>query len=224
MASHGYSHKLCGECSSEELRNDLVYSKKLIEDIIGDRIYGYRAPSFSINNDTLGIVGKSGYLYDSSFNSFGMNGRYGHLDLSQIKKKGIAFQISNIQNSISQTNGRQESKNLYELPISNISIGKRVLPWGGGGYFRLFPTSIFRSGVRSILKKEKAYLFYMHPWEIDSEQPKVEEAAFFYKFRHYVNLKKTQSKLLKLIESFKDCAFVTCKQYLDSKFRQDQQD
>lgn len=234
VASHGYNHELCNNSTFKDLSADLTHSKALLEDIIGDRIHGYRAPSFSINNDILTLIKESGYLYDSSYNSFGMHERYGQVDLTQYEKEGIASKISKIQNPQSKiqhsaSNDQNSSslinkfkienskfKILYELPISNISMGKRVLPWGGGGYFRLTPFPIFRLGIQSILRKENAYLFYCHPWEFDDKQPRVNEAAFFYKFRHYVNLDKTRSKLLKLIESFKDCSFISCKQYLDS--------
>jgi hypothetical protein len=162
-------------------------------------IHSRGPPSFSINNDILKVIEDCGYLYDSSFNSFGIHRRYGHVDLSENEKRGIAARISNT---------------FYEIPISNIELGKQVLPWGGGGYFRLIPLPLFKLGVQSSLKKRGAYLFYMHPWEIDPEQPKFSEASFIYKFRHYLNLNKTQSKLSSLIERFKTTSFVPCRQYL----------
>lgn len=201
MASHGYNHIRPDECSFGDFKRDLIKSKELLEDIIGDRVYGYRAPSFAINSDMLKIIEDCGYLYDSSYNSFDMHGRYGHLGLSTYKKNGISVNISG---------------NFYELPISNIQLGNRIAPWGGGGYFRITPSPIFHLGVKSILKKEGAYLLYMHPWEIDPDQPRVKEAPAFYKFRHYVNLKKTSSKLIKFFRSFIQCSFRTCHQYLNS--------
>jgi polysaccharide deacetylase family protein (PEP-CTERM system associated) len=224
VASHGYQHNLCIECSFDDLKTDLIHSKNLLEDIIGDQVYGYRAPGFSISQDILKIIQDCGYLYDSSFNSFAMNGRYGHLDLSQNGTRGIALQISKIppgrrplraggQNPKSKIQN-PKSKIFYELPISNIKLGNSILPWGGGGYFRLIPFPIFRLGVQSILKKENAYLLYLHPWEIDPEQPKVKEVSKFFKFRHYINLNKTASKLSSFIEAFNQCHFATCHQYL----------
>ncbi|MCK4986501.1 MAG: DUF3473 domain-containing protein, partial [Desulfobacterales bacterium] len=88
------------------------------------------------------------------------------------------------------------------------------LPWGGGGYFRLIPYLPFKYGVKSILKNENAYLFFMHPWEIDPKQPRVKDAITAYKFRHYTNLNKTETRLRNFIESFDYCRFVTCKKYL----------
>ena len=199
VASHGYNHCLCNQQSYKDLKKDLKDSKKLIEDIIGDKVYGYRAPSFAINNDILKVIEDCGYLYDSSYNSFSMPERYGRLDLSKNENKGVAVQISN---------------NFYELPISNLKTGKIVFPLGGGGYFRLIPFSLFRRGVKAILKKSNAYVFYMHPWEIDDLQPRVKNASRFYKFRHYINLNKTASKLSSFIQHFKESQFVTCHNYL----------
>ena len=200
IASHGYYHNLCNHQSPDALKKDLADSKKLLEDITGVAVYGYRAPSFSVNADILKIIEACGYLYDSSFNSFTMHSRYGDVDLSNHRKNGIAFKILD---------------SFHELPISNLKLGKQVLPWGGGGYFRLIPSSLFNLGVKSILKKEKDYLFYFHPWEIDPGQPRLRKASEFFKFRHYVNLDKTISKLSSFIKSFKKYNFVTCHEYLE---------
>ena len=128
VASHGFYHNLCTEESNHRLKQDLTDSKKLLEDIISAPVAGFRAPSFSISNDTLKIIEECDYLYDSSFNSFAMHGRYGKLLLNSYKKKGISYQVSN---------------NFFELPISNLDLGKKdfVLPWGGGAYFRIIPLS-----------------------------------------------------------------------------------
>jgi polysaccharide deacetylase family protein (PEP-CTERM system associated) len=226
VASHGYSHNLCTDCSPKDLRTDLVDSKKILEDIIGDRVYGYRAPSFSINHDILKVIEDCGYLYDSSLNSFGSHGRYGHLDLSQNGRRGIALQISKNQNSkLKIPPGRRplrdagqnlKSKIFYELPISNIRLGSQILPWGGGAYFRLIPFPLFKIGVEFILKQENAYLFYFHPWEIDPNQPRVNDLSVFYKIRHYVNLSTAYSKLSRFIRSFQQHHFITCDQYINN--------
>ncbi len=93
VASHGYYHNLCNQQSPDALKKDLEDSKKLLEDILGAPVFGYRAPSFSITHDILKIIEDCGYLYDSSFNSFGMHGRYGQVDLAQNEKKGMAVPI-----------------------------------------------------------------------------------------------------------------------------------
>lgn len=206
VASHGYIHDLCYDCSYDILRNDLSESKSLLEDITGTLVCGYRAPSFSINNDIIKIVEDCGYMYDSSYNSFGMHGRYGKLDLNNKKNKGIAIEMDN---------------NFYELPVSNLQfsipkfkIQNYIMPWGGGGYFRLIPFFLFRIGVASILRKTNAYMLYLHPWEIDADQPKIREASALFKFRHYVNLKKCEIRLAKIINAFRNINFITCRQYI----------
>lgn len=200
MASHGYNHALWKERSHKVLKNDLVRSRNILEDITGDRVAGYRAPSFSIDPDLLKITEDCGYSYDSSFNSFSLHARYGRIDLSKNLKKGIAVKISD---------------SFYEIPVSNLNFSKFVLPWGGGGYFRLIPLSVFYRGVKSILKREGAYLFYIHPWELDPGQPRVDEIPSFYRFRHYVNLGQTRHKVSSLFSRLTGCRFVTCRNYLD---------
>jgi polysaccharide deacetylase family protein (PEP-CTERM system associated) len=199
VASHGYSHRLCGEQSTQDLKSDLTKSKKLLEDITGTPIHGYRAPSFSIDNDRLKLIEEVGYSYDSSFNSFRMNKRYGQVELKGSGRNGILFQVSD---------------RFYEIPISNLRIGKQILPWGGGGYFRLIPAQLFKHGVQSILKNQGAYLFYLHPWEIDPGQPRMSQVPKSSKFRHYLNLSKTVNKLLFLIDNFKNSHFETCCQHI----------
>lgn len=219
VASHGYLHNLSTIQSYNDLKKDLRNSKKILEDIIGSPVNGYRASNFSINEDILKIIQECGYHYDSSYNSFAMHCRYGHLDLSPNGTRGIAVQISS--NKQQATSNQQQSAIVnrqssifFELPISNLTLGKFVLPWGGGGYFRLTPFPLFRAGVQSILKREKAYLLYFHPWEIDPDQPRVNEASPSYKFRHYYNLRKAQSKLSLFLNSFSQYRFITCSQYL----------
>lgn len=198
IASHGNNHHLCTNQSTSDLLNDLKKSKHLLENIVGKQIYGYRAPSFAINNDILEIIKQAGYLYDSSYNSFSMHGRYGSINLPGNKLEAVY----------------KMSDNFFEIPISNLRIQKKVIPLGGGGYFRLFPLLFFRCGMNSLLKNENAFVFYSHPWEFDPKQPRVEEASGLFKFRHYVNLEKTAIKLEKLINALSKYEFKTCKAYL----------
>jgi polysaccharide deacetylase family protein (PEP-CTERM system associated) len=193
-------HHLCNRLSPEELRNDLIESKKLIESIVGSSVVGYRAPSFSISRETLREIQGCGYSYDSSYNSFEGHGRYGHVDFTD---------------TIKQENIYKLYETFCEIPISNMSLGGRIIPWGGGGYFRLMPSWLFHMGVRQILKKEGVFLFYTHPWEFDPLQPRVDNIPLSYKFRHYVNLRKTKDKLMAFIKAFSHCEFVSCKTFLE---------
>jgi polysaccharide deacetylase family protein (PEP-CTERM system associated) len=200
VASHGYGHRLCGTCTREELESDLQDGKKLLEDVTGAPVNGYRAPSFSISDEAIKLVEQCGFTYDSSYNSFGANKRYGCLSVDGKERLGIAYRFS---------------PGFYEIPVSNLSFGSRVLPWGGGGYFRLIPYWVFRRGIGKILERDGAYLFYMHPWELDTEQPRVREAPLLSRFRHYVNLGATESRVTMLVQDFDWAVFVSCKQYLD---------
>ena len=144
VASHGVNHGLCTNQPIEALLKDLTDSKKLLEDIIGGQVQGYRAPSFSINNDILKVIEDAGYSYDSSYNSFDKHGRYGKLSVNGFSKNGIAYKVSD---------------NFYELPVSNLSIKPIahspqpvIFPFGGGGYFRLFPYFVFKMAFRESLK------------------------------------------------------------------------
>jgi polysaccharide deacetylase family protein (PEP-CTERM system associated) len=208
VASHGFNHNLYTDLPLQELKTDLTDSRKYLEDIIGSRIYGHRAPSFSINEKILKVIAECGYSYDSSYNSFAMHDRYGHIDVSQNDRKGIAIKLG---------------KNFHELPISNIKIGRTIFPMGGGAYFRLIPLFLFKMGVKLILAREHAYIFYLHPWEIDPNQPRVNSAFLSYKFRHYTNLRKNREKLATFFESFNESRFITCRQYLEQELSDEYQ-
>jgi polysaccharide deacetylase family protein (PEP-CTERM system associated) len=199
IASHGYGHMMCSTISLNDLSADLIRSKNTIENISGVEIRGYRAPSFSISDAALQAVMMAGYKYDSSYNSFSHNKRYGNLTTNGKEQNGIAIRMA---------------PNFYELPISNLTFRKHTIPWGGGGYFRLLPFFLFKSGVKQILRRQGNYMFYFHPWEIDGDQPRVESAKKLSKFRHYLNIDRTYERIGKLISTFKDCEFLTCNQYL----------
>ena len=199
VASHGYCHTLCRSQCRADLVEDLCRSKALLEDILGSAVHGYRAPSFSICNDVLKRIQDCGYRYDSSFNSFALNKRYGQVSLPVDEKNGLAYLLD---------------RDFYEIPISNLQMFGRQFPLGGGGYFRLIPSQIFHRGIRSILEKDNGYLFYIHPWELDPSQPRVEKAPAHFKFRHYLNLNRTQDKLQSFFREFQQIEFATCSDYL----------
>jgi polysaccharide deacetylase family protein (PEP-CTERM system associated) len=213
IASHGNNHELCSRLDPEQFRIDLTESKKKLEDMIDREVAGYRAPSFSIDNESLLQIMEAGFLYDSSWNSFNLHNRYGQAALSCIGNSCIPLQLA---------------ERFYELPISNLKIPTAprflqslsktdhalVLPLGGGGYFRLIPHRMFRMGVKKILKETKAYIFYIHPWEIDPSQPRVASARWFYRFRHYTNIDKTYDRLSRLILFFRNCQFLTCSDFI----------
>lgn len=199
VASHGYNHELTRVLNRNDLREDIRRSKQLLEDLIGSSVSGYRAPSFSVSEELIDILAELGFKYDSSYNSFGMNKRYGQLNLENRPQDDTTFQLSN---------------DFLELPVSNWQVAGQTLPLGGGGYFRLFPSAIWNVGVRKILREHHTYLMYLHPWEFDPFQPVVTDASPLRKFRHYLNLEKTEIKLDRFINEFLHNRFPTCKEYL----------
>jgi len=217
VASHGSSHRMCRPLSDEELRNELGDSKRLLEDITGAKVAGFRAPNFSVVDRVLDLVRECGYQYDSSYNSFSLHGRYGKITLNGQPRAGIAYELND---------------KFFELPVSNLSLSclptlgilgtlahfrhfnHLNLPWSGGAYFRLMPLGVFQRGVRAILDCDGAYVFYMHPWEIDPEQPRIGQAPPAARFKHYTNLEKTMGKLRGMMERFEDCRFVGCGEYI----------
>jgi polysaccharide deacetylase family protein (PEP-CTERM system associated) len=199
VASHGYGHRLCYKLSSSELKKDLYRSKALLEDITGKPVYGYRAPSFSITQELVDLLKELGYRYDSSYNDFSIHSRYGKMDSN---RQHFPNERSNGENSFA------------ELPISNLKLCGKSIPWGGGGYFRLLPFWLFKQGVVQILRRQEYYLFYCHPWEFDPDQPRVEGMRLDRRFRHYVNLAETSDRMRCLLSSFRQHKFITCSRFL----------
>lgn len=200
VASHGYSHQLCSSMSNQDLYQDLDYSRKLLQDISGQTVKGYRAPSFSISERVITMLKSCGYSYDSSYNNFKIHGRYGKLEYTKFQKKGAALILEGT---------------FYELPISNLEIAGSTIPWGGGGYFRLIPFGIYKIGMNRNLRKDGVHIFYFHPWEIDPHQPKIKEATGFTAWRHYTGLDKTYPRLRRMLEYYGNCEFMSCHSYLD---------
>lgn len=205
VASHGYHHELCYNLDPAVLKDDLIRSRKLLEDFTGAAVHGYRAPNFSITDDILKVIEDCGYRYDSSYNSFSGNGRYGKVNLTA-PRPTVAHELS---------------KSFYELPISNLNVGRHTLPLGGGGYFRLAPLPLFLFGIKWVLSHQDACILYLHPWEIDPDQPQVDGLRWSHRFRHYTNLDKTFPRLEKVFNTFPHCAMTTCRQYLSHVLSKD---
>ena len=207
VASHGYWHQLCYEQSPADLREDLLRSKELLAEITGTEVVGYRAPSFSINDAVLQAIRDTGYLYDSSYNSYEGHGRYGSLTLPANQQCSDPLYTY--------------PGPFYEIPVSNLHLGEKIVPWGGGGYFRLLPSLLHRAGVQRILRQHDSFTFYMHPWEIDPGQPRVKEAKASFRFRHYINLRSARKKLVTLISAFSEQQFVSCEEFVKHKGNSD---
>lgn len=188
IACHGYRHQLVYEIGPERFREDITRSKRILEDIIGKEVIGYRAPSYSITKKSLwglSILAEEGFKYDSSIFPI-RHDRYGIPDFSRFAKK-------------INLNGKGE---ILEIPLSTIQLFGKNIPIAGGGYLRLLPVRFIEWGIRSLNKKEnQPAIIYFHPWEIDPEQPKVNGSRVSV-FRHHVNIGKTFSKLKRLLNNF----------------------
>lgn len=187
IASHGYGHELIYNLTKEEFRNDIIKSKKILEDITGEEVIGYRAPNFSITDWSLDILKEEGFIYDSSLFEASFHDRYGKIKLNENTITGAVEKFPN---------------GIFEVLISTLNIAGKKIPWGGGGYFRLIPFIFYKYGVKKILKQKNVFVFYLHPWELDPDQPRVKNIKFTYYLRHYTNLDKTESKLKKLLREF----------------------
>jgi polysaccharide deacetylase family protein (PEP-CTERM system associated) len=186
IASHGYGHELIYEIGPDAFRRDIDRARKLLEDLTGRHVRGYRAPNFSITDWAIDILQETGHEYDSSAFPTVAHDRYGKLSGMDAGKPVVELRSG-----------------FAEVCVSCLKLGRRGLPWGGGGYFRLFPYRVFRSGVRRILDADQPYVFYIHPWEIDAGQPRVKGLKATYRFRHYVNVDKGEARFDSLLGDFK---------------------
>ena len=189
IGCHGFSHRLVYEQSPEEFHDETVRSKHLLEDTIGSAVLGYRAASYSIISESLwalDILVDLGFVYDSSIFPV-RHDRYGIPNAQR-----VPHHLS--------TPGK---KSIVEWPLSTAMVFGCRLPVAGGGYFRLLPYWLSRWGLASINRRElRPFIFYLHPWEIDPEQPRV-SASWISQFRHYTNLGKCEERLRRLLSEFR---------------------
>ena len=185
IASHGFGHDLVSSLSPGHFRQDVDRSKKLLEDLIGAEVVGYRAPCFSITDWSIDVLRDVGYRYDSSAFPTVAHDRYGRL-------AGVdaGMRIAEIR------------PGFHEVCVSTLPVGRYGMPWGGGGYFRLLPYHVFRSGIRRILKRGGPYVFYIHPWEFDPDQPRVRGLKRSHAVRHYLNLSRVEQRFSALLADF----------------------
>ena len=187
VASHGYAHRLVYEQTPEGFREDVRRSKALIEDLSGKQVNGYRAPSFSVTEQSLwalDVLLEEGYRYDASIFPI-RHDRYGIPDAPRWP------------HSMPRASG-----SLFEVPGSTVRVGGTNLPVAGGGYFRILPYAWTRWGMRRVNQVDgQPAIFYLHPWEIDPDQPRL-PAGLLGQFRHYRNLHRTEARLRSLMRDF----------------------
>ena len=197
IASHGYSHVRVTEQTPGEFREDIRATKRLLEDICGCPVRGYRAASFSITKGNLwalDVLQEEGYEYSSSIYPV-KHDLYGIPDAPR-----FAF--------------RRAIDGLMEVPVSTAKVMNQNLPCGGGGYFRLRPYVISRWLLRQVNRQDcEPAVFYFHPWELDPEQPVQQGLGLKTRFRHYLNLHRMEKRLDRLLADFDwgrmDDAFLT---------------
>lgn len=187
VGCHSYWHRKVYDLSPEEFREDTRRAKAILEDITSQPVRGYRAPSYSITRKSLwalDILRELDFAYDSSIFPV-VHDNYGIPDAPRFR-----YAIPNT--------------NLTEYPISTAKILGMNIPVSGGGYFRLFPYWFTRALLKKInLREKQPFMFYLHPWEIDPDQPRMKDARILSKLRHYNNLQKTASRLKRLLEDFR---------------------
>jgi len=203
IACHGNSHRRVGTQSRLEFRGDIRDSKAALEDLIGERVLGYRAPSYSISLQTLWAFDElveAGYLYDSSVFPV-RHDFYGIPDWPRFPftvSRGSDGQWQPLDGA-----GPGEAPAMREFPITTLKLWGKNLPIAGGGYFRLFPYCFTEWGLRRINRLERRpFVFYLHPWELDPGQPRVAGSSLKSRFRHYLNLDRTEGRFTRLLNDF----------------------
>lgn len=187
VACHGYSHQLIYNQTPEVFQQETVRAKSILEDIIQQPVLGYRAASYSITEKSLwalDILAESGFVYDSSIFPV-RHDRYGMPDTPE-----HPYHLKT-----------PAGHSIIEFPLSTAKILNYRLPVAGGGYFRLYPYWLSKAGLKQINRQQKPFIFYLHPWEVDPEQPRI-SASWFSRFRHYNNLDKCEPRLRNLMSDF----------------------
>ncbi|MCA1806086.1 MAG: DUF3473 domain-containing protein [Xanthomonadaceae bacterium] len=187
VASHGYSHIRVTNQSPDEFRADVVRTKALLEDVAGQEVRGYRAASYSIgakNLWALDVLEETGHRYSSSIYPI-RHDLYGMPEAPR-----FAF----------QANGGT----MIEVPVTTVELFERNYPCGGGGYFRLLPYALSRWAMRRVNERDgQSCVFYFHPWELDPDQPRQSGLGFKTRFRHYLNLRRMEQRLTRLLQDFR---------------------
>jgi polysaccharide deacetylase family protein (PEP-CTERM system associated) len=186
IASHGWDHSRVFKMTTEEFSRDISRARKTLEDISGNMVTGYRAPSFSIDKRTPWAheeLARAGYAYSSSVAPV-KHDHYGWPEAPRFGFRPVA------------------GCDFIELPVTTARFAGRTLAAGGGGFFRLLPYSFSKWAVRQVNSEARPAIIYFHPWEVDPGQPRVAGASLKAKLRHYTNLGGMAGKLERLIADF----------------------
>lgn len=186
LASHGFEHRRVTQQTASEFRADVERTKKLLEDLSGQRILGYRAASYSIAADNLwalDVLAETGHVYSSSIYPV-------HHDLYGMPEAPrFAFRL------------REDG--ILEVPVTTLRLAGRPWPCGGGGFFRLYPYAFSRWAINQVNANDRQpCVFYFHPWEIDPQQPRMRQLGLKTRIRHYLNLGRMEARVQQLLKDF----------------------
>lgn len=187
IASHGTDHRRVTELTPDQFRESVRTSKRVLEEIAREPVVGYRAPSFSITRDrewALDILVEEGYAYDSS--------------LFPVRRRGYGF----VGGARDPHVLRCANGSLHEFPPATVDWAGRVLPAGGGAYFRILPYALIPAALRGAERRSAAGTFYIHPWEVDHDQPRFSVPAST-RVRHYGGLRRAPARLRRLLSTFR---------------------
>lgn len=202
VASHGHGHRRVGSLSRAEFRDDIRRSKAGLEDQAQSPVLGYRAPSYSISHQTSWAFDElldAGYRYDSSIFPI-RHDFYGIAEWPRFAGPVVKAADGRWLPGLAAAG----DDCLLEFPITTVRLGGRNLPIAGGGYFRLLPYKATRWGLRRINRVDgQPFVFYLHPWEFDPAQPRMQGASWKSRFRHYLNLRKTEGRFRRLLGDFR---------------------
>lgn len=224
VASHGYRHELVTNQTPDEFRTDVAKTKKMLEDITGEEVVGYRASTYSIMKKTLWalrVLAEEGYRYDSSIFPV-HHDVYGFPEAPRFPFKvslngRMADDVRLFErlNDSNTSNNSNDSNILWEFPISTGRLLRQNIPIAGGGYFRLFPYWLVKRLLGQISRTEqRPFIFYLHPWEFDPDQPKINGAPLRSRLRHYLNLDKVENRFQRLLSDFN---FVPIRDLMEKK-------
>ncbi len=187
IASHGYDHARVFTFDRGRFAQDLKLAQQILEDASGEKVIGYRAPSFSIDQRTpwaFEELAEQGYVYSSSVAPV-VHDHYGWPEAPRFAFRPVP------------------TSDLIEIPVTTAMLGGRRVAAGGGGFFRVLPYAFSRWAIRQVNRKEeRPAVFYFHPWEVDPKQPRVPNAPMRSKLRHYTGLEKMAGKLRDLAGEF----------------------
>lgn len=187
LGTHGLDHELIWRQTPEAFRRDLLRAKALVEDISGTPVRGFRAPKFSITDWSLDVLRECGLAYDTSFYAHRSHARYPHLSERPQPERGVVRVFRN---------------GLREVALTLLPVGGRLVPWSGGGFFRLIPYPLYRLGVLRSLREEGGFTFFVHPWEADTEQPPLEGLGARRTLQHRGWRRRVPAKLDRLLADF----------------------